>query len=375
MSPPSRPRRRPFSVLAKPVGSACNLRCAYCYFLGRDAAAAGRRMGTDLLRRYLAAYLDAQPDGEVVIAWQGGEPTLLGLDFFQEAVRLAGELARPRQRILHTLQTNGTFLDDDWARFLTENGFLVGLSIDGPARLHDLYRVDPGGGATHWRAMRGWHLLQKYGVETNILCAVNRLNGEHPLEVYRHFRDDLGAQYLQFIPVVEPLDAEHRASSGTVSDRSVTAEQWGRFLVTVFEEWLRHDVATVSVQHFDAVLAASRGQYTVCAHAPECGAALAMQPGGEVYSCDHYVDPAHHLGNIATQSFASMLASPKQLDFGRAKRTALPDQCRCCDVMWACHGGCPKDRINRTESGESDLNHLCAGYRRFFRHVMAALTE
>ncbi|MDA8440168.1 MAG: anaerobic sulfatase maturase [Propionibacterium sp.] len=379
--------------MTKPTGAACNLDCSYCFFLSKEVlwGESDQRMSHDTLRAYLASYLDAQPDGPVTIAWQGGEPTLRGLDFFREAVRLATELARPRQQVEHAIQTNGTLLDDAWGEFLAENKFLVGLSVDGPKDLHDTYRVNKAGRGTHDQVVRGWTVLQRHQVDTNILCTVNAANAEHPLEVYRHFRDDLGARFLQFIPVVERVipgqedlaEAGYRDTAGHhvlyrqqgtgVTSRTVRPEQWGRFMTAIFDEWISRDVGEVFIQHVDVTLGALFGQYSLCVHAPECGNALAMEHNGDVYSCDHYVEPDYKLGNIHHDRFPDMLNSPEQRRFGRDKRTTLPRQCLECPVRWACNGGCPKDRFATTRDGEPGLNYLCQGYYTMFSHMQPAI--
>lgn len=383
----------PFSVLAKPTGAACNLNCAYCFFLSKDLLwdASHQSMSEDMLRNYLTAYFDAQPDGPVTLGWQGGEPTMRGLGFFRTAVKLADELHRPGQIVEHTIQTNGTLLDDEWCDFLAENHFLVGISIDGPADLHDHYRVNKAGRGSHAQVIRGWRLLQAHGVETNILCTVNSVNVDQPLRVYRYFRDDLGAQFIQFIPIVERVtpDEASAAEAGwlrpdgsrvlytqtgeQVTSRTVHPRQWGEFLNAVFDEWVSHDVGQVFVQHFDVTLGAMFGQYSLCVHAPECGRALTIEHNGDVYSCDHFVEPDYLLGNITEHGFTEMLASPAQREFGRSKRTALTRQCQECPVRWACNGGCPKDRFSLSRDGEPGQNYLCEGYYDFFTHVTPAM--
>ncbi len=383
----------PFSLITKPTGAACNLDCSYCFFLSKEVLWDGdsQRMSAETLDRFVRSYLEAQPDGPVTIAWQGGEPTMRGLAFFSEAVRLSELYRRPRQQVQHAIQTNGTLLDDDWCAFLAEAGFLVGLSMDGPPGLHDAYRVNKAGRGTYDQVLRGWDLLQRHAVETNILCTVNAANADHPLTVYRHFRDDLGARYLQFIPIVERFEEGHadeaergfrdeggdhvlyRQAGERVTSRTVPPAAWGSFLTAIYDEWIVRDVGEVFVQHFDVTLGAIFGQYSLCVHAPECGNALAMEHNGDVYSCDHYVEPDYRLGTIAADTFGDLMALPQQRDFGRAKRTALPRQCRECSVRWACHGGCPKDRFATTADGEPGLNYLCAGYFRFFSHAQPSM--
>lgn len=380
---------RPFTVVAKPTGAACNLDCSYCFFLSKETLwdSSQQRMTSEALTIYLTRFLEAQPDGLVSLCWQGGEPTLRGLGFFREVARLANELKRPTQTVQQTFQTNGTLLDDQWGEFLAEENALVGISIDGPDWLHDDYRVNKAGRGTHAQVVRGWEVLQRHGVDANILCTVNSRNAEHPQTVYRYFRDDLGARHLQFIPIVERVaggeeevaEAGWKATDGNyvlyrqngtgVSSRTVAPEQYGEFLVTIFDEWVLCDVGTVFVQDFDVMLGAVFGHYSMCVQAPECGTAIAMEHNGDIYSCDHYVEPGYRLGNIGEMSFPEALELPAQREFGRSKRTALPTQCLQCPVRWACHGGCPKDRFTMTTTGEPGLNFLCSGYFRFFTHA------
>ena len=380
-------------MLAKPAGAACNLDCTYCYFLSKELLYDhdGQRMDEAVLETYLRNLLDSQPDGPVEVAWQGGEPTMRGLAFFRRAVRLAEELRRPGQRVSHTLQTNGTLLDDAWGEFLAEHRFLVGLSMDGPAELHDVYRVNKAGRGTHAQVVRGWEVLQRHRVDTNILCTVHHANADYPLAVYRYFRDELGARFLQLIPIVERVPAtqlefaEHgwRGTDGrrllyqqhgdAVTSRSVDPRAFGEFLVAIFDEWLTRDVGAMFVQQFDVTLGNLFGRHSLCVHAPECGSAMAVEHNGDVYSCDHYVEPDYLLGNVAEASLQTMLRSPKQREFGLAKRTTLPQQCQECPVRWACHGGCPKDRFATTATGGLGLNYLCDGYYRFFSHAQTAM--
>lgn len=361
----------PISVLAKPNGAACNLDCTYCFFLSKELLHdTSPRMSQATTTAYLSSLIDHHGDGEVVVAWQGGEPTLRGLDFFRWAVAEAELLRRPGQQIVHTMQTNATLIDQEWAAFLAEHDVLVGVSIDGPPALHDAYRVNKAGHPSYEHVRRGWDLLQEAGVETNILCTVHAANAGHPREVYRHFRDDLGARYLQFIPIVERVPEElldvaeggwvgsdgrrvlYRQQGESVTSRSVTPRAWGTFLIEVFDEWVGRDVGEVFFQHADVMLGNLLGQYTLCVHSPECGRAPVVEHNGDVYSCDHYVERGYLLGNVGEQAFATMLESPLQQSFGTGKRTDLPSQCIQCPVRWACHGGCPKDRFARTADGE-----------------------
>jgi uncharacterized protein len=378
-----------FHVLAKPTGAVCNLDCTYCFFLSKETLYPGSefRMADDVLELYLRQLLESQP-AQVALAWQGGEPTLMGLEFFQRVMDLVEKHRRPGQRVEHTIQTNGTRLDDAWCAYFKQHNFLVGLSVDGPRPLHDTYRVDKGGKGTFDQVMRGWELLKKHAVETNILCTVHAGNVEHALEVYRFFRDGLGTQFMQFIPIVERVNAGlvpianlgwgtraggdrplYRQAGDHVTDRSVQPDQLGKFLIAIFDEWVRRDVGKVYVQLFDTTLGAHVGQYSLCVFSPTCGDALALEHTGDLYSCDHFVEPDFKLGNIRETHMADLVASPRQRKFGTDKQDTLPKYCRECDVRFACNGGCPKDRFIATPDGEPGLNYLCAGYKMFFGHV------
>jgi uncharacterized protein len=382
-----------FHLLAKPTGSVCNLDCTYCFFLSKEALYPGdrSRMSPDTLEAYLSQLLAAHTGPEVTVAWQGGEPTLMGLDFFRQAMATVERLRRPDQVVEHTIQTNGTLLDDAWAAFFAEHGFLVGLSIDGPEPMHDAYRVWKNGRGSHGEVIGAWELLRRHGVEVNVLCTLHAGNVAHPMEVYRYLRDELGATHLQFIPIIEratetTLDIANRGWSeqkgrrrllyiqagDLTTERSIEPHQYGEFLVGVFEDWIRTDVGRVFVQMFDTTLGAHVGQYSLCIHAPTCGTALALEHNGDLYSCDHYVEPDHLLGNIHESQMVELVASPKQRAFGQAKQDALPRQCQACDVRFACNGGCPKDRFAVTADGEPGLNHLCPSFQHFFRHTAPA---
>ena len=383
-------QRRPFHLIAKPSGAACNLACAYCFFLSKSQLYPGstQRMDEEVLKAYIRGILEAHPGPVVTIGWQGGEPTLMGLAFFQRAVALAESLRRPGQRVRHSLQTNGTLLDAAWAAFFAEHGFLVGVSVDGPADIHDRYRVGRGGHPTLDRVLRGIGHLVEHGVEWNALATVNAASEARGREVYGFLRDHVGARYVQFIPVVERATAEtlpvmqegwgrqrssgllYRQAGTLVTARSVSPAGYGRFLIDVFEDWVRCDVGTVSVQMFEVALAHQLGVSPgLCVHAETCGDALALEHTGDVYRCDHYVEPDHLVGNLLEEPLDALVASPGQRAFGAAKRDALPRACRECDVRCACHGGCPKDRFVRDRYGEPGLNHLCPSYRAFFGHV------
>ena len=380
-----------YHVLAKPTGAICNLDCEYCFFLSKEALYPGDefRMPDGVLERYVRQLLASQKGPQVTVAWQGGEPTLMGLDFFRRMVELVEKYRKPDQAIEHTLQTNGTRLDDEWAAFFREHDFLIGLSVDGPRAMHDRYRVDKGGKGTFDRVMRGWEALQRHGVEVNVLCTVHAANADHPVEVYRFFRDELGVRFIQFIPIVERVEPEliQLANAGwrerpggkrplytqtgrMVTDRSVKPDAFGRFLIGVFDEWVRRDVGRVFVQHFDAALASWHGTVPgVCIFQETCGRAVALEHNGDVYSCDHFVEPRYRLGNINERPLGDLVGSLKQQEFGVKKLITLPTYCRECEVRFACHGGCPKNRFIETPDGEPGLNYLCAGYRAFFRHV------
>jgi uncharacterized protein len=373
--------------MTKPIGSRCNLDCSYCFYLEKEKLypdAGGMRMKPEVLAAYIRDYIAAQPGPVVHFAWQGGEPTLLGVDYFRNVIALQERYAEGRT-IENALQTNGVLLDDAWGEFLSRHHFLVGLSVDGPAHLHDAYRVDKGGQPTFDRVMAGLQVLKKHGVEFNTLTTVHRKNSPHALEVYRFLRE-AGSGYLQFIPIVErnappattdglwlapPPDHANAATlDAQVTPWSVRPADYGQFLITIFDEWVRRDVGRVYVQQFDAALANWAGEPAgVCVFTENCGRAVAVEHNGDVYSCDHYVYPRYQLGNLLNTSLAALVDSPQQQAFGRAKSATLPRFCRECPVRFACHGECPKHRFLRTPDGEPGLNYLCAGYKKFFTHI------
>jgi uncharacterized protein len=372
--PATRPENAPpaFHLLSKPTGAICNLDCAYCFFLAKEMLYPGSRfrMADELLENYIRQLIESHQTPEVTIAWQGGEPTLMGLDFFRRSIEYARKYARPDQTIQHTIQTNGTLLNDEWAAFFKEHHFLVGISIDGPREMHDVYRQDKGGAPTFDKVMRGLSFLKKHGVEWNALVTLNHANVDHPVEVYCFLRDECGATFIQFIPIVERLHENGVPFGSAVTDRSVTAPQYGQFLIDVFEEWVRRDIAKVYVQMFDVALANWYGEPSgLCVFSKTCGTALALEHNGDLYSCDHFVEPAYRLGNIQQTHMIELIASDQQLKFGRDKFDTLPQYCLECDVRLACHGGCPKDRFITTPNGEPGLNYLCAGYKAFFHHI------
>jgi serine-type anaerobic sulfatase-maturating enzyme len=387
--PPAAPRA--FHLLAKPTGAVCNLDCTYCFFLSKEMLYPGSRfrMADDLLDAYLRQLIEAHAGApEVAVAWQGGEPTMMGLGFFRRSVELAEQYRRPGQRISYTVQTNGTLLDDDWGAFFAEHGFLVGLSIDGPREIHDTYRVNKAGKGSFDQVMAGLAVLRRHGVNWNALTTVHAANQDQGRQVYAFLRDECGAGFMQFIPIVERATPETLAPAnagwGTrsrdrplytqegnlVTTRSVTPDGYGRFLIDIFEDWLRADIGEIYVQMFDVALASwYREPHGMCVHSETCGLALALEHTGDVYSCDHYVEPGYRLGNIRDTRLLDLVASPRQRQFGAAKRETLPQYCLDCDVRFACHGGCPKDRFATTPDGQPGLHYLCPSYKAFFGHI------
>ena len=367
-----------FHIMAKPTGAACNLDCRYCFFLkkGKLYPGSGFRMTDEVQESYIRQTLGAQPSPQVTIAWQGGEPTLMGLDFFRRSIELEKKYARPGMAVENTLQTNGILLDDEWCRFLHDHNFLVGISFDGPRPLHDAYRRDKGGQPTFDRVVRAVRRMQEHKVEFNVLCTVNAVNCRQPLEVYRFFRDEIGARFVQFIPIVERDNETGFQEGREVTGRTVPADEYGRLLVAIFDEWVRRDVGSTFVPFFDAVLESYvYGQSSLCVLRPACGDALALEHNGDLYSCDHYVEPRHLLGNITNARLSDLVSSDKQRSFGRAKSEGLPRYCRGCEFLFTCHGECPKNRILTTPDGEPGLNWLCAGLKAFFAHTERPMRE
>jgi len=383
----------PFHVMTKPAGAACNLACEYCYYLEKSLLypkPGASRMSEATLERYVRDYIESQNSSEVHFAWQGGEPTLLGVDYFRNIVALQ-EKFRGSKTITNALQTNGTLLTAEWADFLKEHSFLVGISIDGPADLHDYYRVDRGDRPSFSKVMRGWELLQNAGVDANTLTVVNRENSRHPQRVYE-FLKGIGSTYLQFIPIVErepddklspeSLDFAGPPQAGCPGDRipvtpwSVRPRDFGQFLNTIFDQWIRQDVGTIFVQHFDGALGKWAGAPGgSCVYAEECGNAMALEHNGDLYSCDHYVYPSYRLGNIVEKSFSEMAGSPQQIAFGGAKKTELAAACRSCSFRFACNGDCPKHRFIPTGKGEPGISYLCGGLKAFFSHIDKPMRE
>ena len=382
---------RAFHTMVKPSGAICNLDCKYCYFLSKEMMYPGSRfrMADELLGTFIKQYIEAQRIPEINFAWQGGEPTLMGVEFFERVIHHQQTNAKPGMRIHNALQTNGTLLNEEWCRFFKKHNFLIGLSVDGPEALHDAYRVNKGGAGSFRQVMRGWRLLKQFGVEYNILCTVHAANQDYPLEVYRFFRDELDTQFIQFIPIVERTTSQvlplanigwserdgggrplYTQAGSLVTERSINAEKYGQFLSAIFDEWVRRDVGRIYVQMFDVALGAWLGQPGgLCIFAPTCGTAVALEHNGDLFSCDHYVEPDYLLGNIQEDHIIELVASDQQRQFGRDKLSTLPEYCRQCEVRFACHGGCPKNRFITTPDGEAGLNYLCAGYKAFFNHV------
>ena len=370
-----------YHVMVKPRGPICNLDCAYCYFLSKEGMYPGSsfEMSDELLENFTRQYIQSQRVPLVTFAWQGGEPTLLGVKFFQKAVAYQKKYAARGIRIENTFQTNGTLLDDEWCAFFKENNFLIGISTDGPPELHDIYRIDKGGKGSSKRVLRGLEYLKKHGVDFNILCTVHAGNVGHPLDVYRYFRDELETSFIQFIPIVERDNKTGFQTGNKVTKRSVTGKGYGDFLISIFDEWVTKDVGTVFVQIFDTALAKWMGVPAgLCIFEETCGLGLAMEHNGDLFSCDHYVEPRHKLGNIFKTEMLDLLTSHKQYQFGMDKRKTLLQHCLNCEVRFACNGGCPKNRIQHAPDGEFGLNYLCEGYRAFFNHIdkpMKTMTE
>jgi len=389
---PAASKIRAFHVMTKPIGPLCNLDCKYCFYLEKEKLFPSNenfKMTDEVLETYVRQYIERQDVPEISFAWQGGEPTLLGVDFFRKVVALQKKYAGGKA-ITNALQTNGTLLDDRWGAFLAENRFLVGLSLDGPAKLHDAYRVDKKGGATYAKVIGGLRVLKKHQVDFNTLTVVNRVNARKPLEVYRFLRD-IGSGFIQFIPLVERLPDAEATKLGLdlaappradeegqkrmpVTDWSVEPRQYGEFLCAIFDEWVRRDIGRTYVQIFDVTLGNTVGQGPgLCLFSEKCGTALAMEHNGDVYSCDHYVYPRYKLGNVLNHSLGDMVASTEQRRFGSDKADTLPRYCRSCDVRHLCHGECPKHRFIRTPDGEAGLNYFCAAYKKFFTHTRPAM--
>ncbi len=380
-----------FHVMTKPVGPICNLNCTYCFYLEKEKLFGKTerfRMEDDVLEQYIKQYIEQQDTPEISFAWQGGEPTLLGADYFRKVVELQKKHANGKT-ISNALQTNGTLLNDDWCEFLAKEGFLIGLSVDGPPDLHDAYRVDKRDRPSSDGVLKGLGFLKKHGVEFNTLTVVNRMNSKEPERVYRYLKD-IGSGFIQFIPLVErdadsvaknmgldlslPPDLQKTERNRMVTEWSLIPEDYGQFLVSVYNEWVRQDVGKTFVQFFDVALGNWMGMSgSLCVFSPTCGTAMALEHNGDLYSCDHYVYPKYKLGNIMNQSIRSMVESKEQRKFGRDKQSALPKYCRDCSVRFACHGECPKHRFLKTPKGEPGLNYLCTAYKRIFSHMQPTM--
>lgn len=374
------PFAKPLYVMLKPAGAHCNLACKYCYYLEKNNLYQNSNrhlMSDEMLEQFTREYIEAQTMPQVLFTWHGGEPLMRSIDFYKKALALQKKYAHGKQ-IDNVIQTNGTLLTDEWCEFFAKNHWLVGISIDGPQEYHDHYRVTPAGKPSWEKVMQGISLLKKHRVEWNAMAVVNAYNAEHPLEFYHFFRDN-GCQYLQFTPIVERL-TEHEDGRTLASlsddreiplaDASVTPEQWGNFLCTIFDDWVHHDVGKTFVEIFDCTLANWMGVLPgICAYSKECGHAGVMEHNGDVYSCDHFVFPEYKLGNIKDQSLIDMLYGEKQQAFSRLKHTSLPRQCKECDMEFACHGECPKNRFEKDKYGEPGLNYLCQGYYQYYSHV------
>jgi uncharacterized protein len=351
--------------MVKPIGPTCNLACEYCYYLSKTALypeTTDYRMSDAVLEAFTRQYIEAQRVPAVTFGWQGGEPTLLGLDFFERALAYQARYRRPGMRVINAFQTNGTLLDAAWGRFLRKHNVLVGLSLDGPRELHDTYRRGRDGGPTFDRVMDGLEILKAHDVAFNVLTTVHAANAPHPLETYRFLRDEVGATFIQFIPIVQ------WGPDGTLTDRSVTAEQYGTFLTAIFDEWAQRDLGTLSVQIFDVAISVALGRPPgLCVFAETCGTALALEHNGDLYACDHFVTPKYRIGNLVETPLGALVGSRQQRAFGQAKAN-LPQVCQQCEVRYLCNGGCPKNRRTLVP-GELPLNVLCDGYKTFFRHV------
>ncbi len=383
-----------FHAMAKPTGPVCNLNCSYCYYLSKEDLLEHEgtwRMSDEVLEAFIRQYIEGQNHERIIFSWQGGEPTLLGLDFFRRVIELQKKYCPPHKRCENDLQTNCTLLDDEWCAFLAENNFLVGLSIDGPRELHDRYRRDKQDRGTFDRVMRAAGLLHKHKVDFATLSCVNRETGQHPLEVYRFLRDEVGSTRMQFIPIVEPKvfrrtppsmwsdesrpfvgspQARPGGEGSVVEDWCVDPDDFGEFLCRIFDEWLAKDFGKVFVHYFESAVATWMGGVAPnCTQAPFCGKALAVEHDGSVYACDHYVYPIHRLGNVLEEPLHEMAYSPAQEAFGTDKERLLPQRCRNCTYLFACFGECPRNRFLRTPEGEPGLNYLCPGWRKFFRHI------
>jgi len=360
-----------FSIMIFPNGPICNLDCDYCYYKKKTSLyphTKNFQMTEELLEEFIRQYIKIQPGPVVTFGWQGGEPSLRGIHFFKKAVKLQNKYLPKNWKSQNAFQTNGTLLTDEWCKFFRENDFLVGISIDGPSVLHDVYRKDKQGRPTHINVLKGLHLLQKYHVEYNVLCTVNNINARYPLEVY-HFFKSQQVKYIQFIPIVESL------GEGKVSSRTVSGKDYGRFLITIFDEWVHYDFGDIFIQTFEECVAAWLGiRANLCVFSETCGRAPVMEHNGDLYACDHFVFPEYKLGNILETPLNKIIQSSKLKEFGRSKKDDLAEVCKVCDVRFICNGGCPKNRIINMGEGKK-LNFLCEGYKQFFRYIDPYMNE
>ena len=385
---------RSMHAMAKPIGSACNLDCTYCYYLSKEQLLGQdrKRMSDAVLESYISSYIASQDAEEIAFTWHGGEPTLLGIGFFEKVVQLQAQYRPAGRRIVNDIQTNGTLLDDDWCAFLAANAFIVGLSIDGPRALHDAYRPTKTGQGSFDAVLAGAARLRAHGVPFGTLSVVNRQTAKHPLEIYRFLRDELGSRMMQFIPCVEPRQFEHTApdrhrdadlaaigtprarashSHSVVTPWSVASPDWGRFLAAIFDEWAAHDRGRVKVNLFESFLLQLNGQPSLmCISSPVCGKNIAVEHDGSVFSCDHYVYPEHRIGNVVENSLAEMVFALPQLEFGLNKFNTLPSECRKCPYLNLCWGECPRTRLLKTREGEGNLSYLCEGWKIFYGHAI-----
>lgn len=368
---------REFQIFVKPVGAACNMRCSYCYYLSRADLYPGNKfplMSDEMLERYIVQHIEATTDDVVLFSWHGGEPVLAGLDFYRKAIAFQKKHNREKKRIINGIQTNGTLLDDELCRFMRDEKFIAGISLDGPQEYHDRYRTDSRGKGTFKKAMRGYELLRKYGVTTEILCVVNSFNVGHPLVLYEFFRD-ADARYITFLPLVE---RDVHSENGVTAD-TVPAEQFGIFLSEIFDRWSADDIGRIEIQIFEEATRRAFGrEHSLCIFRADCGGVPVVEHNGDFYSCDHYVDREHFLGNISEGTLAGFLDSERQQAFGRAKSLTLPRYCLECEFLDMCNGECPRNRFIPTPGGEPGLNYLCRGYKIFFAHCqpfIAALRE
>ncbi|KDN28811.1 anaerobic sulfatase maturase [Vibrio fortis] len=384
---------RKIQALAKPIGAVCNIDCTYCYYLGKQglldySSRSSSIMDSSLLENYIKQYIQAQNTPEIVFSWHGGEPTLLGVDYYKSVVELQARYCPKESTIVNDIQTNGTLLNDEWCKFFKQHDFMVGVSIDGPEAIHNHYRKNRAGRGTFEKTMRGIELLKKHQVTFATLTCVNDVSSTNPLDVYRFLRDIVQPSQIQFIPVVDKLSSVTNNKwyeygdltiipvKGVVEPWSVTAKGWGNFLITIFDEWLRHDIGRIFIPYFDNFFGVWMGhESSMCTLSEICGKGLAVEPNGDVYSCDHYVFDEFLLGSFEETSLGTLALSNIQQKFGFAKSKSLPEQCRECEYRFACHGECPKNRILTTNNGEVGLNYLCAGWLDFFKHIDPIITD